>query len=239
MSRTIPLGGTRAGRDARPGQPAAEVLTRVRIWRSSTDSAARSAGDSSNSPIALRVRAIDGGVGLLPLAPPAPPAARSAGVDCSTSAVSAGQRRVQVVAQRHPGQRLPPVLARQPRRSSTAARRPGTARRARSRPAPPRRRPGRWLRRLHDVEQAEAVHRRRVDLLGQLLRARPRSISSATCASQRLRARRRRNSVSQLRQQRGRRRARSRAISPGTSIGERRLLTSQRTARSSSRRVSR
>jgi beta-N-acetylhexosaminidase len=73
---------------SRPGQAAADVRTSVRIWRSSTDSAARSARESSNSPIALRVREIDDALSCSHSATRSSGEA-SAGVDASTSAVSA------------------------------------------------------------------------------------------------------------------------------------------------------
>ncbi len=108
-----PVVGSRPPGHARSnGQAAAEVRTRVRIWRSSTDSADRSARDSSNSPIA-RCGPVDrGGVRLLPLLHPLHRRHVVRG-GAEHLGGERGQRGVQVVAQRHPGQRLPAVLARQ------------------------------------------------------------------------------------------------------------------------------
>ena len=211
------------------------MRTRVRIWRSSTDSAARSARDSSNSPIALRARCDRRGVRLLPLLRPARPADAPLGGRVEHLRGERGQRRVQVVPQRHPGQRLPAVLAAAAGRSSTAGVDPEPVGQHEV-DAGHSRRPGRWRWAVSTTSSRPKPYMSRVTCVGQLGRQRRGPIRSRDVGARAPTARGRRTARPGARQQGVRRRARSRAISPVTSIGERRLVTSQRTARSSSRR---
>ena len=205
-ARVRPVGSRRDRPGPRPAcltQAAAEVRTRVRIWRSSTDRAARSARDSSNSPIARRARCDRGGVRLLPLRAPAPAAAGRAGGGRRAPPRSARPARRTGRSAAPSGPASPAVLARQRGDLRQQRRRPRTARRARSRPpATSLDVAARSRGDLDDVEQAEAVHQPG-RLLGQRRGGSPRSVSELDVRRERARARCRRSRSARSGQQLG------------------------------------